>query len=68
MVPRDSHPLHQQYGPQVNCNNSPVAAAQKHQSVGLVREHPEGSAGCQVAQLGRMQEAFGGYTKKNYQL
>lgn len=31
---------------------SPVAAAEKHQSVCLLREHPKGDAGCEVAHMG----------------
>lgn len=40
--------------------SSPVAAAQKHQSVRRLRERPEGSAGRHVAHVGGMEEAFGG--------
>lgn len=40
--------------------SSPVAAAQQHQLVGLLREGAKGDAGSQVAQVGSVQEAFGG--------
>lgn len=40
--------------------SSPVAAAQKHQSVHRLRERPEGNAGRHVAHMGGMEEAFGG--------
>lgn len=40
--------------------SSPVAAAQKHQSVRRLCEHPEGNASHQVAHVGSMEEAFGG--------
>lgn len=45
--------------------SSPVAAAQKHQSIRLLHESPEGHAGCQVAHMGGMYEAFGGCAGKS---
>lgn len=39
---------------------SPVAAAEKHQSVCLLHEHPKGNAGCEVAHVGGVYQAFRG--------